>query len=154
MSNDQPKSHALTYQNKYYTLVKTGIDEQIYNNVFNNTCEEPSTLITELRNIKQSIQLALTAWITAETDNDELIEKKLKTTFISPGSFYGMALDLRNVNIPSTISEYNIQQVTNEEQAEIFADVHCEIFNFPGLHQRKSEWARNQLKLSSPDAIG
>lgn len=64
-----------------------------------------------------------------------------------------MKLDLSQVDLPGGVADYHVEEVLSHEQAEMYAHVHCDIIGFPGLLERKIQWAKKQLSMASPDAI-
>jgi ribosomal protein S18 acetylase RimI-like enzyme len=129
--------------------VITGVQQNLYNSVLIKSPENEAALIQELQNIQQSLQLPLTAWVSSLTQSST-VEMCLKQEFPSPGAFYGMLLPLHQAQITPCPKEITIEQITNQQQAEEYARLFSEVFNFPALLERTINWVIRQTRDLEP----
>lgn len=129
--------------------VVTGIQQNLYNSIFIHSPENEMSLLQELQNIQHDLKLPLTAWISSLTQSST-VEKFLKQKFSSPGAFYGMLLELRQAQITPCPKEITMEHITNQQQAEEYAHLFSEVFNFPALLERTINWVIQQTKDSEP----
>ena len=132
--------------------VFTGLNENLYNSVFLKHPSDNLALIKELNAIQHDLKLPLTAWVTADTDSPQL-GQLLNEHYQSPGSFYGMLLDLNKANLSTCPSYVSIEQVKNQQQAEEYSEVFSKTFNFPNLRTHTTHWASNQYKATNPSGL-
>lgn len=83
-----PSDDICSFEDETMILVKTNINEPLYNNIFLKKHSAHANLIPTLRQLKQSMALPLTVWVTAETEHQPETQNLLHANFKSPGSFY------------------------------------------------------------------
>lgn len=125
------------------------VDALFFNGIYIKNPLDQKKLIEELQNLQHEVGKPLTIWITAETQRPEFAEM-LKAHFESPGSFYGMLLDVNQAQRSPIHEQITIDQVNNKEQAHDFAKLFCEVFHFPSLQEHTARWAMQQYEMESP----
>ncbi|WP_131775113.1 GNAT family N-acetyltransferase [Legionella anisa] len=123
----------------------TGIREHLYNSVFINTPNSDEALTQELLCLQQEVNLPLAVWISTLTQSPT-IEAYLKQKLTSPGAFLGMLLEVDKAKTTPCPNEITIVQITTEGQAEEYATLFCEVFNFPSIYERTISWVIQQIK--------
>lgn len=132
-------------------IALTGTREYLYNSVFINTPENDAALIQELQDLQGDINLPLTVWLSPLTQSPT-IAVLLKQKFITPGSFYGMLLDVHQANITTCPKGITIEQISTKEQAQKYATIFCEEFNFPNLLEPTVAMVVEQM--NAPEQLG
>lgn len=127
----------------------TGIKEHLYNSVFINNPNNDEVLFQELLYLQQEINLPLAAWISTLTQSPT-IEAHLKQNLTTPGAFCGMLLEVGKAKITRCPKEIAIEPITTEEQAQKYATLFCEVFNFPAIFERTISWVTQQIKDHEP----
>lgn len=125
------------------------LDALFFNGIYIKNPLDQKKLIEELQNIQHNLGKPLTIWVTAETQIPEF-EEMLKARFESPGSFYGMLLDINQAKLSSSHEKITVELVKNKEQANDFAKIFCEVFHFPSLLEHTAKWAINQYEMNNP----
>ncbi len=134
------------------TVILSNINETLYNSICIKNPINNEKLIEEIKGIQQSLGKPLTAWITSET-NSAGLEQMLKDKFESPGRFYGMLLDLNEVNLSPISKKITIESVRNISQAQDYARVFCEVFHFPNMLNDIEQWVIKQYEMDTPVCI-
>ncbi|MBA2650800.1 MAG: GNAT family N-acetyltransferase [Tatlockia sp.] len=125
------------------------LDELFFNGICIKNPLDQKKLIEELQDTQHNLGKPLTIWVTAETQIPEF-EEMLKARFESPGSFYGMLLDLKQAKLSFSHENIIVEPVTNKEQAHDFAKIYCEVFHFPRLQEHTTRWAIKQYEIDNP----
>jgi len=130
----------------------TGINADLFNSVFIQHPKTVSACLNELQKLKQQINLPLTAWTTHGITSQE-IERYLKNNCKSPGTFFGMSLEISEAKLSPYPQEITIEQITNETQANIFAEIFCKVFNMQNNKKDILAWANKQCNVQAPNSI-
>lgn len=125
------------------------LDALFFNGIYIKNPLDQKKLIEELQDLQHDLGKPLTIWITAETQIPEF-EEMLKARFESPGSFYGMVLDLNQAKLSSSHEKITVELVKNKEQANAFAKIFCEVFHFQSLLEHTTRWAMKQYEMENP----
>lgn len=137
-------------------IIVTGTNSYVHNNIFIKS-DHPDidkiALIRELQDLKKSLNgLPVTMWLTTETKIPD-IHKVFSRHFQSSGTFYGMLLDLSQVN-DSTFPQYShritVEEVKSNELARHFADILDKVFRCPNVKALELDWTTAQFTRESP----
>lgn len=134
------------------SITITEIHENLYNSIMLAKPTNDLSLIDELYSLQRKYNLPLTAWITPATDSPYL-EKMLQEQFKTPGAFYGMLLNLKQATVNPCPANITIEQINNSQQAEEFATVFSQVFNFPNLRKHTEQWVKKQYEMNQPSAL-
>lgn len=130
-------------------IALTGIREHLYNSIFINTPNNDEALLQELLSLQQEVNLPLAVWLSTLTQSST-IETHLKQKLTSPGAFLGMLLELDKAKTTRCPKEITIEPITTEEQAQEYARLFCDVFNFPAIFERTISWVTQHTKEHEP----
>jgi GNAT superfamily N-acetyltransferase len=134
------------------TVIMNGVNEILFNSVCIKNPLDQEKLIKEFQAFHHILKKPLTIWLTPETQADGL-EEKLKEQFETPGYFCGMLLDLKKAHLFVTPNTIKIIPVANQQDANYFAKIYCEVFGFPNLLEYIEKWVRKQYEADPPICI-
>lgn len=129
------------------SIIISGLNDVIYNSIFIKNPTNTDALVQELQDFQKALAKPLTIWTTAETMTPGL-DNILARHFVTPGAFYGMLLDLDEVNLESQQTKIIIEPIENDIQARTYAKVLCEIFAMQDLSPIFAPWT---LHMYNPD---
>ncbi|MCL5070175.1 MAG: GNAT family N-acetyltransferase [Actinobacteria bacterium] len=135
-------------QDRASYAVITKITENLYNSIFLKQPRNNIELCEELRIIQSKLKLPLTAWVTPETETKDL--SYMVKNFKSPGSFYGMLLDLEKAQITPCPDYIEIHPVESKQDINDYANAFCRIFQFPSMLGPTIGWLERQLNKKAP----